>query len=124
MFINFSNHPSSNWTPEQTTAAEIIGGEIIDVPFPNVPPTADQNEVLRIAYIQIAEFKRVSGRHFPDCTIMAQGEQTLCFAIISRIIVGHRNVKMVAATTERVVTTTKDGKRTYSFKFVQFRPYV
>ena len=39
MFVNLSNHPSSNWTPEQISAA---GGNVVDLPFPQVLPDGDE----------------------------------------------------------------------------------
>ena len=40
MFINFSNHPSVRWSAEQTAAAMKFG-DIVDLPFPDVPAGAD-----------------------------------------------------------------------------------
>lgn len=37
MFINFTNHSSEKWSGEQRMAAERYG-EIVDIPFPSVPP--------------------------------------------------------------------------------------
>ena len=124
MFINFSNHPSSKWSEKQTTDALILGGEIVDVPFPNVPPNADPNEIMRLAYLAIAQFKRIAGAYPENTFVMIQGEPTLCFAIISRLQIAHSKIRAVAATTERVVIENADGSKTASFNFVQFRKYV
>lgn len=46
MFINVSNHPSSKWSQAQKDAA---GGEILDIPFPNINPRASTWEVEAMA---------------------------------------------------------------------------
>ena len=33
MFLNLSNHPSANWSQEQTEAAMRLYGEIVDLPW-------------------------------------------------------------------------------------------
>lgn len=48
MFINFSNHPSSQWNSEQKRAAAYYG-EIQDIVFPKVPPMATTQEVADMA---------------------------------------------------------------------------
>ena len=42
--INFTNHPSGAWSPEQLAAAARYG-EIIDISFPAVDPNADEENV-------------------------------------------------------------------------------
>ena len=37
MFVNFTNHPSGSWGAAQRRAAQVYG-EILDLPFPDVPP--------------------------------------------------------------------------------------
>ena len=38
MFINLTNHSSTNWSKKQRKAAEVYG-QIIDMPFPVIQPT-------------------------------------------------------------------------------------
>ena len=44
MFVNFTNHPSGSWGAAQRRAAQVYG-EILDLPFPDVPPTLSAAEV-------------------------------------------------------------------------------
>ena len=44
MFINLSNHPHSGWLPEQLEAAEHYG-EVVDLPFPQIPPQMTGEEL-------------------------------------------------------------------------------
>lgn len=41
MFINFTNHPSAQWSAEQKAAA-LAYGEVIDLAFPAIDPAADE----------------------------------------------------------------------------------
>lgn len=49
IFVNFSNHPSENWSNEQISAAKCIvsGGSIVDIAFPQVSGEADESEISR-----------------------------------------------------------------------------
>jgi len=42
--INHTNHPSSKWSEKQKEGFD----KIIDLPFPNISPTASDNEVWEI----------------------------------------------------------------------------
>ena len=44
MFINLSNHPHFRWLPEQLKAAECYG-EVVDLPFPQIPPQMTGEEL-------------------------------------------------------------------------------
>ena len=44
MFINLSNHPHCRWLPEQLKAAERYG-EVVDLPFPQIPPQMTGEEL-------------------------------------------------------------------------------
>ena len=53
MFVNFTNHPSEVWGEKQTYEARKFG-EIIDIPFPEVDPYADENMIEKLSeeYLQ------------------------------------------------------------------------
>ena len=118
MFLNLSNHPSANWSAEQTDAATRLYGEIIDLPFPVVDPAGDEKYIADLAdeYCQkvlaLAEGKNI--------TVHLMGEMTLTFAILQRL--HAHGVPCVASTTRRE-TVEKDGVKTSIFKFVKFRHY-
>lgn len=124
MFINISNHPSSKWTKEQLTAAKKLGGDVIDISFPDVPATASTKEVESIAdslHHKIMSLAAKEGK----TTVMVQGEFTLTHIIITLLMRG--GIICVAACSDRVVDeiVLADGtvKKEVKFKFVQFRPY-
>lgn len=71
MFINFSNHPSARWSAEQTAAA-IEFGDIVDVPFPDVPAGADTAAVSGLADEYCARILSLRAD-----AVLVQGEMSL-----------------------------------------------
>ncbi|MBO4773879.1 MAG: CRISPR-associated protein [Bacteroidales bacterium] len=118
MFLNLSNHPSANWSAEQTEAATRLYGEVIDLPFPAVNPAGDEAYIADLAdeYCQkvlaLAEGKNI--------TVHLMGEMTLTFAILKRL--QAYGIPCVASTTRRE-TMEENGVKTSVFKFVKFRNY-
>ena len=41
MFINFTNHPSTQWSAEQKAAAQVYG-KVIDLAFPAIDPATNE----------------------------------------------------------------------------------
>jgi CRISPR-associated protein Csx16 len=114
-FVNLTNHPSSLWEPEQTQAALAAAERIEDLRFPNVPPEASEKDLAAIAGACVAQMP-------PGAThALVQGEFTSAFEIVRRL--QQRGVTCVAATTERQVEETGDGRKTSAFRFVKFRAY-
>lgn len=122
MFINISNHPSIRWSDDQINAARAYGGQIIDLPFPNVP--ADETRVTGIAHFIVDSVYTVChGVEPKDVTVMVAGELSVCYYAISSLL--YRGFKVVVACSERVSEeqVQPDGttKKVAVFKFVQFR---
>lgn len=116
-FFNVSNHPSNKWSEAQKAAAlALTDGEIIDVPFPNVPPTASEEDVDKLA-------DEITGKIGPGHVAMVQGEFSLTFKATSKL--KSRGVTVVVATTERnsKETVQPDGtvKKETVFEFCRFR---
>ena len=118
-FVNFTNHTSANWGKEQTMAAQSYGN-IIDVPFPAVPPAADTDTVVKLA---VESIKRIEEKE-PAC-VLCQGEFTLSYHVIKML--KEKNIPVVCACSERNTTeeAMPDGsiKKVAVFNFVQFREY-
>jgi len=123
MFLNISNHPSSKWSAEQIEAARRIGGEIVDVPFPNVP---DNASMIDIYFLRDRLIEEIESR---NAVVMIQGESNLTYAVVSALEFLHNWMTgtVFAATTRRetVETVEADGstKKTSVFRFSGFRPY-
>jgi len=120
MFLNLSHHPSSFWSEAQRAAAQSIGGEIADECFPDVPPDASADDIRRMAgeLVEIVV-------HRQPLAVMVEGEFTLSFCTVTALIA--KGIPCYAAATRRVVREEFDGastKRSSTFEFVRFRPYI
>ena len=119
MFINFTNHPSSNWSQAQLAAAQIYG-EIIDIPFPVVDPNKDESYINSLANSLVAEMIK----HTPSA-VLCQGEMTLTFTIACRLIT--LSIPTLAASSKRIVREEIGEKgevvKRSEYRFVKFRKY-
>lgn len=118
LFINLSNHPSSDWDEKQLTAAREYG-EIVDMVFPAISPeakTEDIDNLAREIAQEIIEKARTS-----NVTVHIMGEMTFTFVLVK--ILGASGIRCVAATTTRNTVDNPDGTKTSKFQFVQFREY-
>ncbi|MBO4379947.1 MAG: CRISPR-associated protein [Muribaculaceae bacterium] len=118
-FLNFTNHPSSAWSQPQIEAARALG-DIVDLDFPNVD--ADSSEAVISDMADLWVEKIISQYSLNDLIVHIQGEQTLCFAIISRLL--DLGVRCIASCSRRDVELMPDGSRSVKFHFSQFRDYI
>lgn len=116
LFINLSNHPSSGWEEEQLNAARAFG-EIVDMAFPAVDPTATREQVQALAEQCVTDILALGGS---EITVHVMGEMTLTYHIVRQL--EKHDIPCLASTTERIVTDV-DGKKVPTFNFVQFREY-
>ena len=121
VFINFSNHPSDKWSDAQRYDAE-NHGEIIDVPFPEVPadPHLNLDQLARESVDRIFE---AAGDKIP--VVLVQGEMTLVYSVVSSL--KKKGITCLAAISDRKVEekTEPDGttKKVVTFEFKGFRSY-
>lgn len=124
MLINFTNHPSDRWTDDQKNSAIELYCKVKDLPFPPVPTGAGATEVIAMAdgiIDKILEMKAESPETF---AVMAQGEFTLTYAVVSRL--KGMGITVVSAVSERVVTEQVENgevRKTALFRFAGFREY-
>ena len=114
IFINLSNHPSVEWNEPQLLAAKKLG-EIVDIPFPQIPPEASTNDVSKLAgsYLEIiSEYKDIAAVHL-------MGEMTFTCSLVK--LLQRNGIKVLASTTKRNSINNHDGSRTLVFEFVQFQ---
>lgn len=124
LFINVSNHPSSTWSVEQKQAALEGGRCLIDIPFPNVPPTATKNDIRDMAYQLITDIDNAiicCGGSESTTTITIVGEFSLTIFVVTKLRILMPGLTIVVATSERNTVINKDGSKTIRFEFVQFR---
>ena len=62
MFINYSNHPSSQWDEKQKQAAEKYG-VILDVPFPKVGEEYSKQEIQDLAKVEVEKLLQNVKKH-------------------------------------------------------------
>lgn len=119
MFINLTNHPSSGWSESQLKAAQEYG-EVVDIPFPLVDEQATETEIKRLAdeYVSIIKSK---GKPL-DLTVHIMGEQTFCYALISKL--QKEGIRCVASCTEHDNFINEQGQKVSTFHFARFREYV
>ncbi len=123
IFVNFSNHPSANWSSQQVEAAKALCGSesanIVDIQFPAVPADADEKQISALA----AEYTGKIAEYAP-APVMCMGEWGVCCEVVRRL--KEMGITVVYSCSERVVTeVVRDGKteKTSQFNFVRFRKY-
>ena len=120
IFVNFTNHPSSNWSEEQKSAVrEKYNSEIVDVPFPPVSASADESEIKEQASKCV---EQICG--YAPAAVMCQGEFGLTYQVVNML--KERGVCVVYSCSERrtVEKKTDSGTvKTSEFSFVRFRGY-
>ena len=117
MFINFTNHPSGNWSEEQLTAARRYG-EIVDLSFPIIEPTFTKEDILLL----VKESSDVIlGIKDDDTVVHVMGEMTFTYNFVTAL--KELGITCLASTTERNTIMVPDGKKVSEFKFIQFREY-
>lgn len=118
-FVNLSNHPVKTWDETQILAAEEMG-KIIDLPFPDIMPEMDVNEIdiLACQYVErvlaLVKNERLS--------VHVMGE--MCFTHRFVNLMTQRGIPCYASTSRRVVTEKGGGVKEAVFQFVRFRKYM
>ena len=126
MLINFTNHPSDKWTDDQKNSAIALYGTVKDLPFPVVPTDAESSEIISMADSLIERIiaMRAEIQEEEAFAVMAQGEFTLTYAVVSRL--RNLGITVLSAVTERISTEeVVDGevRKIAIFRFAGFREY-
>lgn len=119
MLINFSNHPSAQWSAAQQKAAQYYGG-VVDIAFPNIDPAVNETALDSLAAVYADHILHLN----PDA-VLCQGESTFTYRIVQRL--ETQGIPVLAACSRRAVreTTCPDGStlRQSVFVFAGFRRY-
>ena len=118
-FVNWSNHPSSSWSDEQYAAASALG-EVVDIPFPNIPPDFDIRVIDSLARRGVESISAA----YPDrkgTVIHVQGEMTFLYRAL--LLLEKEGYRAVASTSERQVIFPSTGEKVVRFDFSGFRDY-
>lgn len=116
--INFSNHPSCNWSEKQKKEA-LKYGEIIDIPFPEVDAKGDENYIDNLSDYCLNKIHSICDKGV--VTIHLMGELTLTFSLLKRL--QEMGISCIASTSKRIVKEYPNGKKEVTFQFERFREY-
>ncbi|MEQ8704123.1 MAG: CRISPR-associated protein [Phaeodactylibacter sp.] len=120
VLLNLSNHPCSSWPETQRQSATEQFGDIEDMPFPQIPPEADADDVRQIVEGYEGQIRKLAADD-PSLTVHLMGELTFTHLLVNRLHTA--GIPCVASTSERIVLQEANGKKTSQFKFVRFRGY-
>lgn len=111
MLINITNHPSDKWTSKQSAEAKHLFGAIVDIPFPYIDPTVDEQHIASLADVYLDKVLTLAKQG--QITVHLMGEMTFTHALTNRLL--QHGIPCVASTTQRI------GEE--QFNFVRFRFY-
>lgn len=120
VLVNHSNHPSSHWDEKQKAGFD----KIIDIPFPNIPPTASKQEVEAMVNENFQKIFQLGDFSDDEVYLYIAGEFSYCYLFVAKIIFTKKRVKIVIPTTERVVVEEKNEGgivKKSIFNFVKWR---
>jgi hypothetical protein len=121
MLINLSNHPLNKWQNTQLQSAKNLFSDVIDYPFPSIPPNADAQQVELMAFNTAKDIiSLIADYPNQQNAVHIMGELNFTFAIVNILL--KQNITCVASTTIRNVTEL-DNKKITEFSFVAFRHY-
>ena len=118
VFINHTNHSSSDWSVKQRKEAEKFG-KIKDYPFPVIDPEWDKARVLQL--VQESCVKILAMR---PVAVLCQGEFTYCHHLINQLK-KHGILVLSACSKRETVEWDEDSVhiKKAKFSFVRFREY-
>ena len=119
MFINFTNHPSTQWSAEQKAAAQVYG-KVIDLAFPAIDPATNEAVLDSLAAVYADHILHLS----PDA-VLCQGECTFVYRVVQRLEAAGIPTLAACSRRKSQETTYPDGstlKRSI-FAFAGFRRY-
>ncbi len=119
MLVNCSNHPSRLWTAAQREAAKAYG-EILDIPFPQVDPCLDTEDI-RPLVLEYAE----KIEHLKADAVFLAGEFTFLFMLVDKLLKDGVRVLCACARRDTEESVRLDGsiEKRSSFVFERFREY-
>ena len=119
MLINYTNHPSTQWSAEQKTAAQVYG-KVIDLAFPAIDPATNEAVLDSLAAVYADHILHLD----PDA-VLCQGECTFVYRVVQRLEAAGIPTLAACSRRKSQETTYPDGstlKRSI-FAFAGFRRY-
>ncbi len=126
MFINYTNHPSNNWSQEQKRAAGQYG-EILDFRFPDISVLDTEEDLDRLAAKEGERILAALGNE--PSAVLCQGEFTFTYRMVDyfrNAVRDGRQFVVLGAVSEREVQEIYQDDETRKqvvFKFRRFRRF-
>lgn len=121
MLINLSNHPYEKWDEKQKYAALNQFGSVVDIPFPEIDPAADTEEVTSLVSEYLLQCKaKLAELIGTSNAVHISGEPCFLYQFVA--LAKEHQINCVCSTTLRLVRNEGNIK-TSVFQFVQFRKY-
>ena len=117
IFVNFTNHPFSQWEEFQLKEARKYG-EIVDIPFPVIDPKLNILEIKNLAKDYVDKIVNLDAEKI---VVHIMGEMTFTYCAVNML--QQLGIQCVASTTRRDTIIAEDGSKISKFHFEQFRPY-
>lgn len=116
MLLNLSNHPSTSWPKNQVTLANQNYGAIQDIPFPQIDPLANEDDINELANNYLNQILSLKPK-----AVHLMGELTFTFKLVE--LLKSHGITCLASTTTRNTQEMADGCKISKFQFVRFRSY-
>jgi hypothetical protein len=123
MLLNFSNHPSSEWPEKQILEANRLFGSVMDLSFPDIPPDASYEEIIKLADQYADKILHLKNK-YELISLHVMGEFTFTYNLIKKM--EEVGIPCYASTTARTAEEIAENnviKKLSRFEFVAFRRY-
>ncbi len=119
MLINFTNHPSAQWSAEQKVAAQVYG-KVIDLAFPAIDPATNEAVLDSLATVYADHIL-----HLSPNAVLCQGECTFVYRVVQRLEAAGIPTLAACSRRKSQETTYPDGStlKCSIFAFAGFRRY-
>lgn len=121
ILFNVTNHPSTCWTEDQKKGWDVI----VDIPFPSVDPSIDEDELFSLANMLRVKILNAQIPSIPEDAekfLCIQGDFSLCYMFVLNFYneLADKGFSFVVPTTKRIVIES-NGTKISKFQFVMWR---
>lgn len=120
LLINLTNHPFEQWDEKQKEAS-LQFGSCIDMPFPAIDPTADEEEIENIAEEYLQKIITIGEKKNARPVVHLMGEMTFMHNLTNKL--KENDIRCIASTSKRISNDLGNGQKQINFQFVRFRDF-
>jgi hypothetical protein len=122
MLINFTNHPSKDWTEKQMLDSIQHFDKIYDLPFPKIELDFKMQELTELVNKYADIICNLSARNASEnFAVLIMGEQTFTYGVVNAL--QDKNITCVATISPRQVKQLENNKKLSEFDFYGYREY-